>query len=170
VPPEAHAVTVCRIGWARRLGYAFVGLLAGNAAIAAYFLSGYLWALLLNYSSIAGHPARDLLIGFAGMELLYATFSLIGWLVVGLPAVFLVPVRILNRLPWLMIILMAAAIGVAAFFPIDLLLNGGHLSPDSFRRERLDWLLALLASIVGFPTYCWFVRRHLRLTALPASH
>jgi hypothetical protein len=161
VTSEAEAVSVRTIGWGLRIGYAFLGLIAGNAAIAAYFFSGYFWALLLNYSSIAGLPSRNILIGYAGMELIYGTFSFLGWLVVGLPIILLLPVRILNRLPWLAILLIAAAIGIAAFFPIYLLLNGGHLTSDAlpFRRTGMYWFLALLASMAGFPTYCWLIRR-----------
>ncbi len=99
------------IGFGRRIGYAFIGLLAGNAAIAAYFLSTYLRALLQFHSSVAARPASQILIGYAGLMLLYGTFSLIGWLVVGLPAVVLLPLRMINRLPWLVILLIAAAIG-----------------------------------------------------------
>ena len=159
--PETSAVSVRRIGWARRIFYAFLGLLAGNAAIVAWYLITSLWALARFHSFPSEHPVSHILIGYAGLIVIYGSFSLIGWLVVGLPAVLLLPVRILNRLPWLAILLIAAAIGVAAFFPIYLLLNGGHLTSDSFsfRRSGMYWFLALLASMAGFPTYCWLIRR-----------
>jgi hypothetical protein len=158
---DTQAASVRRVGWVRRIGYAFIGLLAGNAAIVAYFLITNLWGLVRVHSFPSEPPAWHTLVGYAGLILIYGTFSLLGWLVVGLPAVFLLPVRILNRLPWLVILLIAAAIGLAAFFPIYLLLNGGHLTPNSFsfRSEWLYWFLALLASMTGFPTYCWLVRR-----------
>lgn len=165
MPAGEDAGSVRAIGFGRRVGYAFIGLLAGNAAIAAYFLSTYLRGLLQFHSSVAARPASQILIGYAGLMLLYGTFSLIGWLVVGLPAVVLLPLRMISRLPWLVILLIAAAIGVTAMFLILLLFSGGHLTPDSFsfRRFWLYWVLALLASMVGFPTYCWLIRRRLRV-------
>jgi hypothetical protein len=147
------------IGWARRIAYAFIGLLAGNAAIVAYFLITAVWALLRFHALPSKPPASHILIGYAGLILIYGTFSFLGWLIVGLPVVVLLPVGMLNRLPWLVILLIAATIGVAAYFPIFLLFSGGHPTLDLFRREGPYWLLALLASTVGFPTYCWLIRR-----------
>jgi len=162
---ETQGVSVRPIGWGRRIVYAFIGLLAGNAAIIVYFLITNLWALLRLHPLPSEPPASHILIGYAGLMLLYGTFSLIGWLVVGLPAVLLLPVRILNRLPWIMILPIAAAIGVGAFFPIYLLLNGGHFTSDAlpFRRSGMYWFLVVLASTAGFPTYCWLVRRRTNL-------
>ena len=161
--PEPQADPVRVVGWGRRIAYAFVGLLAGNAAIAGYFLIWNLWGLVRFHSFPSERPARDILIGVAagygGLILMYGTFSLIGWIVVGLPAVLLLPLRFPNRLPWLVILLIAAAIGVAAYFPIFLLFSGGHPTLDLLRREGPYWLLALLASTIGFPTYCWLIRR-----------
>ena len=66
--------------------------------------------------------------------------------------------RALNLLA---ILLIAAGMGLAAFLPIYLLFNGGHLTSDAlpFRRSGTYWFLALLASTAGFPTYCWLIRR-----------
>ncbi len=157
--PEPQADPVRVVGWGRRIAYAFVGLLAGNAAIVLYLVAMNLWGLVRYQSFPFERMAGHILIGYAGLMLIYGSFSLIGWLVVGLPAVLLLPVRPLNRLPWLVILLIAAAIGAAAYFPIFLLFSGGHPTLDLLRREGPYWLLAVLASTVGFPTYCRLVRR-----------
>ena len=156
-----YAVPVRPIGWARRIVYAFIGLLAGNAAIVGYSLITSLWAPVRLHPFPSQPPVTHILIGYVGLILLYGPFLFLGWLVVGLPTVLLLPVRILNRLPWFAIPLIAAGMGLAAFLPIYLLFIGGHLTSDAlpFRRSGTYWFLALLASTAGFPTYCWLIRR-----------
>jgi hypothetical protein len=38
--PNAQSESARRVGWGRRLSYAFIGLVAGNAAMDAYLLTG----------------------------------------------------------------------------------------------------------------------------------
>jgi hypothetical protein len=149
------------IGFGRQLGYAFIGLLAGNAAIAAVFLSVYLAAFLHSRSFAAGWSA-SILLGYAGLLTLYGAFSLLGWVVVGLPAVFLIPLPLIRRLSWPLILLIAAVIGIAALFLIFFLLMHGHITSDvfSFQRAGVYWVFGLLASTVGFSAYCRLVRRY----------
>ena len=164
--PEEPQETTALLGLGRRTGYAFIGLLAGNAAIDAYIFRGVPWAL---FTSSLGVGLRDIVIGMAGVILLFGVFSLIGWLLVGLPVVLFLPLRVVRRLPWPAIFAIAAVVGPAAFFPVFLLLFASpfalsypvpHASAQHGWHSQY-WLFALLASIVGFPAYCWLVRRRL---------
>ncbi len=84
MPTETDEASVHPIGLVRRIGYAFIGLLAGDVAIVGYLLITSLWALV-RFRSF-GHPVSHILIGYAGLILIYGIFSLIGWVVV-LPGV-----------------------------------------------------------------------------------
>ena len=132
--------------------------------MAAYLDKGVPWVLL---SPSLNHRLLDVLLGMLGSALIFGTFSFIGWTLVGVPVVFLVPLRIVNRLPWSAIIAIAALLGPAAFLPIFLILFHGQITADSFSLHRAGgyWVLSCIASVVGFPTYCWLVRRRLRISA-----
>lgn len=160
----AHEGTGRPIGWGLRVGYAFLGLLIGNAAILVYFFSTWLPALI--------HPpngwrvaAFAVLLGTLGLMSLYGTFSFIGWLLVGLPVVLLLPPRIIARLSWIAILAIAALLGPLAFLPIFLFLFPGQftriftLSPSGQDSPAQYWMIACVASVAGFTAYCWLVRR-----------
>lgn len=165
IPEEPQGQTAS-LGWGLRIGYAFVGLLAGNAAMDAYLFRGVPWAL---FTRSVGVSLRDLVVGMAGVILLFGVFSLIGWLLVGVPVVLFLPLRFVTRLPWAALLAIAAVVGPAAFLPVFLLLFSSPsaaaypVAHSSAQHGWLAeyWLFALLASIVGFPTYCWLVRRRL---------
>ena len=131
--------------------------------MAAYMDIGLLRAL---FNPGFNHRLLDVLMGMLGSAVLFGTYSLIGWALVGLPFVFLLPLRIVSRLPWSAIVAIAALLGPAAFLPIFLLFRDQTpaeiLSP---RGAGLYWILSVIASVAGFPTYCWLVRRRLRLSA-----
>jgi hypothetical protein len=154
--PNAQSESARRVGWGRRLSYAFIGLVAGNAAMDAYLLTGYVRTFIL--SPALRSRIGDILIGTFWLFLLYGTFSLIAWLIVGLPFVFLLPLRAVRRLPWAVILLISGALGPAVFLPIMLLL----FRNQGFRHTGTLWLLSVIASVVGFSTYAWLVRRRLR--------
>ncbi len=161
--------TTAPLGLSLRIGYAFIGLLAGNAVMDAYVLRGLPWALA---TSSTGVRLSDIVLGVFGVILLFGTFSLIGWLLVGVPVVLFLPIRLVRRLPWAAIFAIAAILGPVAFFPVFLLLFASPFMLDypvahsSVQHGWLAayWLFAFLASIVGFPTYCWLVRRRLSHT------
>ena len=83
-----------RISPAKRLLYAFVGLLAGDLILLFFLLQHALHATIL-----AGEPARTLPDAVETF-ILYAIFSLVGWMLVGLPATLLFPARSITRLSW----------------------------------------------------------------------
>ena len=83
-----------RISPAKRLLYALVGLLAGDLILLFFLLQHALHATILS-----GEPARTLPDAVETF-ILYAIFSLVGWVLVGLPATLLFPARSITRLSW----------------------------------------------------------------------
>jgi len=83
----------------KRLAYAFVALLAGLATLLLYLLQNALRARSALLAVHVGEPRRQ--VSFA-LELfvLYAIFSFVGWLSVGVPTALFLPVRCIARLSW----------------------------------------------------------------------
>jgi hypothetical protein len=79
---------------AKRLVYAFVGLLAGDLILLFFLLQHAIHTTILE-----GAPPRTLPDAVETF-ILYAIFSLIGWMLVGLPATLLFPARSITRLSW----------------------------------------------------------------------
>ena len=86
---------------ARRLAYAFIGLLVGDTALFLFLLQN---AFRLRAKLLAlhmGEPARQ--VPYALEEFVfYVPFSLVGWLLVGLPFAVFFPARSITRLPWVL--------------------------------------------------------------------
>lgn len=83
----------------RRLAYAFIGLLGGDAALFLFLLQN---AFRFRADLLAlhmGEPARQIPIALE-MFVFYAPFSLVGWLLVGLPIAVFFPTRFITRLSW----------------------------------------------------------------------
>ena len=145
-------------GWARRIAYAFIGLVAGNLAMAAWMLP---WVLRARAELIRLHRPNPnaYLIGYLEQFELYAVCSFIGWLLVGLPVVLALPPRWLRRISWPVILLISACLGPAALSVVYLLLGRGRVYPQVFVGSSIFWQLALITSLVGYSVYCWLLRR-----------
>jgi hypothetical protein len=89
---------IVEVGRGQRLRFAAAGLAAGDSALLALLLFMRLpeW----------------------GIFLLYVTFSVLGWILVGVPIAMAVPVRLLRRLTWPIRLLVGAAIGPLALLVI----------------------------------------------------
>ena len=83
-----------RISPAKRLLYALVGLLAGDLILLFFLLQHALHATIL-----AGEPPSTLPDAVETF-ILYAIFSFVGWMLLGLPATLLFPARSISRLSW----------------------------------------------------------------------
>ena len=79
---------------AKRLLYALIGLLAGDLILLFFLLQHALHATIF-----AGEPAHTLPDAVETF-ILYAIFSFVGWMLVGLPATLLFPARSITRLSW----------------------------------------------------------------------
>lgn len=133
-----------------RIGYSFLGLLAGNAALFAYFF-------LLARAWEPSHMQVLEIFPF------YIAFSFLGWVAVGIPAVLLIRSEFIARLYWLPMLLIGAALGTFAQFLIFLLLGSrGYLNlPGHWNEVAWYFMMAVIVSTAAFAVYCVLVRRAL---------
>jgi hypothetical protein len=150
----------CEIRFRSRIGYALLGLLAGNAVLLLYLLQN---AIRVRSSLVAlrmGVPAGQIPLALE-MSFIYAVCSLVGWLFVGLPIVRFVPARSIARLSWLLRLLLAVALGPLALLVIFILLSRGHLSSSSFANTGSLWVYSIAVSVVSFSLYVALVRNEI---------
>jgi hypothetical protein len=152
--------TNCALNPARRLAYAFIGLLAGDTALLLFLLKNAFRADLL--ASHMGVPAHQLPLALE-MFTVYGFFSFVGWLLVGLPIAIFFPARWIARLPWFLGLLVGAALGPLALLLIFLLLGHGHLEfPGTFKGTDWLWVYSILVSTFSFVLYVALVKRKSR--------
>ncbi len=143
----------------KRLAYAFVGLLAGDAVLLLYLLLNALITRSVLLAVQMGEPARQIPNALQ-VFVLYAGFSIAGWLLVGLPIALLLPARSITDMWWPLRVLVGATLGPLALFGVLALVSRGHISfPGSFRGLGLLWAFAALVSTVAFVTYASLLRK-----------
>jgi hypothetical protein len=122
----------------RRLLCAVAGLIAGDSV------------LLLVLSG-----------GMRQMFPVYAAFSVLGWFVIALPVVIFVDREPLRRLPWPVVIVSGAILGVISLTAILFLifLLQGRVIEFSFKGTGMTWLFAVIVSTVAFVVYAALLRR-----------
>lgn len=125
-----------------RLLYAAVGLVSGNAAL--LICNPFFWR------------AWDV---FA----LYAVFSIVGWIFVGVPIALAFPARILSRVPWPIGLLIGATLGPVALLLVFILVYAmqGRLNEFSLAHTEGLWQLSILVSLVSFLVYTTLLRMFL---------
>ena len=155
-----------RVNPAKRLAYAFIGLLAGDAILFLFFLVNAILVRSALLKAHSGEPAQiipQFLQGFV----LYALLSFVGWLFVGFPVSLLFPSRAIMRLSWPLALLVGAALGPLALLAIFLLLGHGHLSfPASFTGTGPLWAFSILVSTSSFLIYVALLRKDVGRQAL----
>jgi hypothetical protein len=150
----------------RRLAYAFVGLLAGDAVLLLYLLQN---AIRIRTELIAlhmGEPGKQIS-QTIDLFSLYARLSFVGWMFVGLPFALLVPAHFISRLPWPLRLLAGAALGPLALFLIFMLISDssrtalvhGHMLPGLFTNTASLWPFSILVSTVAFVVYIALLRK-----------
>lgn len=136
----------------RKIGYSFLGLLAGNAALFTFLLvDAKAWEM------------KD--IGAAlEIYLFILAFSLFGWVLVGIPFVLVIQSEVITDLHWLIVVLIGLFLGaLAQFFIFFLFEVTGHLNLAGHWRGVARYEeLAMLISSVAFVVYCLLMRRTLR--------
>lgn len=135
----------------QRLLLAAIGLLGGDTA-------------LLMLLSPALSNAWDVL-------WLYVIFSVVGWVLVGLPVALLVPARLVSRISWLRRILIGATLGPLALLVIVVLLlvKQGRLREFSLANSQTLWPMSILVSTVSFLVYAALLRWRLSRSRAPDS-
>lgn len=144
---------------ARRLTYAFVGLVAGDAMLLLYLLQNALRARAWLISVHMGEPERQIPIAL-DLFIVYAVFSFAGWLFVGLPTAVFFPARFIARLSWPLALLAGAVLGPVALVMIFLLHDHGHIYlSSSFAESVTPYAYSSLVSSVCFIVYRALLRR-----------
>lgn len=152
-PKSRNVETTTPTSTFTRLIYAFVGLLAGDAVLLIFLLYNAVRIRAALVASHMGNPAGEIPLALETFAM-YAVFSFVGWLFVGLPIARFFPARILVRLSWPIRLLVGATLGPLALLIIFLLLSHGHLSwPAGFTGTGLLWAYAIVVSTVCFSAY-----------------
>jgi hypothetical protein len=150
----------------KRLAYAIVGLLAGDAILLLYLLQNairyraYLLAIHMGEPGLQIPQALQIFV-------LYARLSFVGWLFVGLPIALLLPAHFIRRSPWLLTLLLGAALGPLALFLVLALVSDssraalahGHMIPGLLTGTASLWPLSILVSTIAFAVYVALLRK-----------
>ena len=138
-----------------RVGYSFLGLLAGDAALLFLGLFNALRASLLQHGKLMSLMFRSALEWFIPVVIV----SIVGWLVIGVPAVLMISTGRILRTSWWPILMLGALLGPLALLVIFLLLSRGMPSGQTFSHTGFLWACASLISTVAFGLHCALVRR-----------
>lgn len=150
----------------RKIGYSFLGLLAGIAAL----LVGTLLIFLLPVPSKLvdlRHVWNLRLSDALAMSAIFAIVSMVAWTVVGLPFVLLLRAVFVARLHWLLDVLIGALLGVSTLALIFLAITRDAFKTATMRAPGYFWQyvaflsVAALIPAVAFPVYCSLVRHAL---------
>ena len=141
-----------------RVGYSFLGLLAGDAALLLLVLFNALRASLLQHGRLMALLLRSALEWFG----LVAIVSIVGWMMVGVPAVLTLSTGRILKTAWWQLLLVGALLGPIALLIVFLLLSRGQLSRETFVSTGFFWACASVISTIGFGVHCAFVRRWAR--------
>ncbi len=114
-----------------------------------YLMQGVVWTKLVG-------PNNGQLSRTWEIFVMYAVFSFVGWICVGIPAVLALPVERVARCPWAIWVLIGAVLGPLALLLILLILGRGKLSLE---HTGGLWPFAILVSTVAFVVYAALVRR-----------
>ena len=149
---------------AKRLLYALVGLLAGDLILLFFLLQHALHATIL-----AGEPARALPDAVETF-ILYAIFSLVGWMLVGLPATLLFPARSITRLSWPRALIVGASSGPITLLVIFALLVRSHIYFRNFAEITTLFAYTILVSTVSFMVYLALLRKEMKSNPARSQH
>ena len=153
-----------RISPAKRLFYALLGLLAGDLILLFFLLQHALHATIL-----AGETALEVP-DAVDTFILYAIFSFVGWMLVGLPATLLFPARSIARLSWPRALLVGAVPGPIALLIIFALLSRSHIYFRNFAEIGMLFAYTILVSTVSFMVYLALLRKEIKSNPTRSQH
>ena len=149
---------MCSIGRVRRILYSLIALVVGNSILFLYFMYGA-WMARTEYLAAHLDPAGQIP-RVIDMFVLYAIFSFIGWVLVGIPVVLASPAGLIARLAWPLWIPIGAVLGPLALLLILLLMEAGRGQFSLANTETL-WPLSIVVSTVSFVVYGALLRRRI---------
>jgi hypothetical protein len=155
-----------KIGFERKIGYSFVGLMARNAVSLLAVLSIALLSVLNAFAAIRQLWKLDVE-GALGLSLAILVVSMLCWVVVGLPVVLLFCAEIVSGFHRMIATLIGAALGTSAFLLFLAVLLRSRLEIADFRNpEALGFfLVAALVGGVASAVYCALVKGAMRRQA-----
>ena len=148
------------IGWERKIGYSFVGLMAGNGANLLLLLLIFVLPRLHVFVGLARvwNPGPNV----APPVLLYIVMvSVLGWAFIGLPVILLLRAKLVADLHWATAALIGAVLGMIAMFLFVLLFDRGFatiFNPAALRTIALMFVDAALIASVAFTVYCSLIK------------
>jgi hypothetical protein len=138
-----------------------MALLAGTFVMLLYMLQNMIGVSVMYLHQGRVNFAEELFRTW-NIFVLYALFSIVGWILVGIPAVLLLPVARISQWPYPVCVLVGAALGPTALLLILFILGSGKLRVEN---TGSLWPLAILVSTVSFVVYSALLRRLIRKTA-----
>jgi hypothetical protein len=144
----------------RRVGYSFVGLLAGDIAL--------LFLLVAHFVSQAlVHPTHDPMFGAyqqasSAVEIwpFASVLVIAGWVVVGIPAVLFISSRTIRQEPWWTLLPLCAAMGPFAILFTDVLMSPPEVPDFDLTFYGPICLLAGFVSGIAFFVHCSLIKHH----------
>ncbi|MBV8113269.1 MAG: hypothetical protein JO300_00905 [Silvibacterium sp.] len=154
------------IGWERKIGYSFLGLMAGNAVSLMALLLIAVVQRLDAFSGIKGVWSINVGQAF-GWSLVVWVYSMPAWAIVGLPVVVLLRPGLVADFYWITAALVGAMLGAFAMLLTFFVLNGGRadLANLSDPSAGVPFYLAALIAGVVFAVYCSLVKAALHRQA-----
>ena len=91
---------------------------------------------------------------------IYAVFSVVGWVLVGVPTALAIPPRLLLRVAWPFRVVIGAAMGPLALLLIFVVLAAmqGRLGQFNLAHTEFLWPFSILVSTVSFLAYTGLLR------------
>jgi hypothetical protein len=143
----------------KRLAYAFAGLVVGDLLLLLYLLQSALWTRSFLRAEHIGAPAEMIPLALQ-VFFIYAVSSVVGWLIIGVPTVLLLPARVVTRWSWYVKLLLGAVLGPLALFVILFLLGRGHVDfSGTFRSTGALWVYSIVVSTVSFLVYAFLLAK-----------
>ena len=151
------------IGFERKIGYSFVGLMAGNAVSFVLLLLMVVLPRMGIFAGLArvwnpGTKETPILFLFVWMV------SVLGWAFVGLPVILLLRVRLVADFYWATVALIGTVLGMLAMLLFCLLLDRGFATlsnPAALRTIAPAFAPAGLIAGVAFAVYCSLIKNAL---------
>jgi hypothetical protein len=94
--------------------------------------------------------------------ILYAIFSFVGWILVGLPATLLFSARSITRLTWPRALIVGATVGPIALLVIFELLSRSHIYFRNFAEISTLLAYTILVSTVSFMVYLALLHKEMK--------
>jgi hypothetical protein len=152
------------VGAPVKVGYSFVGLLGGYLATFTSFGLMEFYGFLVSLQSRPRSSSFTMNTDAVLVLTVYAmVFSLPVWLLIGVPAVLLIPSRIAAGMFPLLRVAIGAVLGLLGEALIWAVLDHGvSLNWHEIWSGKAFWIVAAVTSITAFEIYCWLTRRKLQ--------